>query len=156
MKKYLLIVLLFFVCSAGIKSQTKADTKDAINTQRVELISSRLKLTTDEAEKFWPVFNEFEQKKEDLRIERVKAKKKLAADKDNKLTEKEIEVLIDAEMDYHQKETTLTKERHQRLKKILSMRKIALLYQAEEDFKKILIKKACENLNQPKKGAGED
>jgi arsenate reductase-like glutaredoxin family protein len=150
---FFLLCFSFSVLKAQIN---KANTKDAINARRVEVITKALNLTSNDAEKFWPIFNEFEQKKEEIRRERTKAKKKLAADKDNKLSEKEIEILIDTEILFHQKEYTIAQERHQRLKLFFSMKKISLLYRAEEDFKKFLLKEACEGLNNSKKGNVED
>jgi hypothetical protein len=150
MKKYFFIFL-FCVNAIFLWAQqpAKSDTKDAINARKVLFITKEMSLTADEAEKLWPVYNEFEQKREDLRKERIKITKKLKAGKD-KLSEKEFEELIDQEIEFRQKETDVQKERHKRLKKILAMKKIALLYQAEEDFKMILLKDACENLKTPK------
>ncbi|MBC7864815.1 MAG: hypothetical protein IAF38_17710 [Bacteroidia bacterium] len=150
MKTHLLI-LLFFANGFFLWAQkpTKGDTKDAINARKVLFITKEMSLTSDEAQKLWPVYNEFEQKREDIRKERIKVEKKLKADKD-KLSEKEFEELIDQEIEFRQKETDVQKERHKRLKKVLAMKKIALLYQAEEDFKMILLKEACANLKTPK------
>lgn len=140
MKKYLGIYLFTFLFCGTLFSQvTKGDTKDAYNAKKVAFITREMGLTTAEAEKLWPLYNEFEQKKDDIRKERIKARKKFASGRD-KLSEKECEELIDQEMEYHQKETDLQKERHRRLKKILTMKKIAMLYKAEEDFKAAILK----------------
>lgn len=147
---FILITLLLFV---GLKAQPKPGAKDAINARKVSFLTKSLELTSAEAEKFWPVFNEYEQKKENIRRERIKARKKFQAMTNP--SEKECEALIDQEVESHEKETELSRERHRQMKKILSMKKIAMLYKAEEDFKKILLKEACENMKNKKGGDDE-
>jgi hypothetical protein len=150
MKKLLPIIFIFLFASF-LGAQTKQDTRDNVNAAKVAFISEKMKLTPAEAEKFWPVYNEYEQKKENIRKERIKARKKFEKD-EKTLTEKETEALIDTEVDCYDKEAEVTKERHKQFKKIFTMKKIAMLYKAEEDFKKELIKKACDNLKNNKGG----
>ena len=129
----------------GVNAQAKENRKDAIGARKVSFITKAMSLTSQEAEKFWPIFNDYEQKKETVRKDRIKARKKFEAN--SNLSEKQIEELIDLEVDSHNRENELMKERHRQLKKILSMKKIAMLYKAEEDFKRLLIKEVCENMN---------
>ena len=62
MKKYLLILFVLFVSCSGIKAQDPGnDTRaEKIQTLKIAFISQKLQLTTDEAEKFWPIYNQYD------------------------------------------------------------------------------------------------
>ena len=55
------------------------------------------------------------------------------------MTDKEIEALLDDELNLSQKEIDLRKRFHPQFKSVLSIRKVALLYKAEEQFKRRLL-----------------
>ena len=59
--KKIITLLLVFVCtiSFGQDFERKAERVKAL---RVAFISSKLDLTSQEAEKFWPIFNKFDEK----------------------------------------------------------------------------------------------
>src|SRR5688572_13194852 len=74
--KRLLQILLFLVCVSpafaqepdpDVEVQIDPKAKEKINAARVAYITERLELTPEEAEKFWPVYREFVQKRQDLR-----------------------------------------------------------------------------------------
>ena len=56
MKKYLLI---FFVM-LGSLSQIKAQDGEKIQSLKIAFITQKLQLTPDEAQKFWPVYNQYD------------------------------------------------------------------------------------------------
>ena len=56
------------------------------------------------------------------------------------LSDKEAEAYLVAELTLKQKEYELSKEYYEKFKKVLPIKKIALIRRAEEDFKKELIK----------------
>ena len=60
------------------------------------------------------------------------------------MSDKEIEKLVDGEIIFRQNEMDVKKKFHLQLKKVLPLRKLALLYRAEEDFKRELLKKIQE------------
>ena len=56
------------------------------------------------------------------------------------MSDKEAEAYLVAELTLKQKEYELSKEYYEKFKKVLPIKKIALIRRAEEDFKKELIK----------------
>jgi hypothetical protein len=62
MKKYILILFVLLVSCSGIKAQDPgSDTRaEKIQTLKIAFINQKLQLTTDEAEKFWPIYNQYD------------------------------------------------------------------------------------------------
>jgi uncharacterized small protein (DUF1192 family) len=117
--------------------------KERIKAQRVAFISDRLALTSDEAQKFWPVYNQFtadfEEVKKAQNEQRKNTNDKLAV-----LGDKEIEKALEDELSSQQKLIELQRKYQIELKKVISVRKVAMLYKAERDFKLQLLKRMSE------------
>jgi hypothetical protein len=118
--------------------------KERIKAQRVAFISDRLALTSDEAQKFWPVYNQFtadfEEVKKAQNEQRKNTNDKLAV-----LGDKEIEKALEDELSSQQKLIELQRKYQIELKKVISVRKVAMLYKAERDFKLKLLKRMSES-----------
>ncbi len=135
--KYLFILLFCIPAYTGIAQTGK--TKQDIEAYKVAFITKQVELTPAEAQTFWPLYNDYQQKKEDLRQLQLKENKKANADFSN-LSDTEIEKLIDNQVINEQKEVDLLKDFHKKAKAVLPAKKVAKLYKAEEDFKRELIK----------------
>lgn len=116
---------------------------EKIKTWKIAFFTEQLNLTPEEAQKFWPVYNEYESKLEELRKKR-RQERRSAKDNLDEMDDKEIEALVDSEMAFRQKELDLQKEYHGKFKSVLPPRKVAKLYAAEEQFKVILLKRMQE------------
>jgi len=136
MKKYIYIfIILFFAFISKSQSNSK---RDKIDELRVAFITTKVKLTNQETQQFWPIYNELNDKLENLKkTYRLNYIKNFNAEL---LTDKEAEALLTADFILKQKEIDLNKEYYEKYKKILSIKKIALIKMAENDFKKELIK----------------
>ena len=121
--------------SAMAQSGTKRDKIDAL---RVSFISSKVSLTTQENQLFWPLYNEYNDKADNIK---KSFRQQFVKDVDfNTLSDKEAEAYLIAELLVKQKEYELSKEYYEKFKKVLPIKKIALIRRAEDDFKKELIK----------------
>lgn len=119
------------------------DKKEQIEAMRVAFITQQLNLTREEAQKFWPVYNEYRDGLNAMRKERHEAYKKYKADFAS-LTDKEYAEYADNEIIFRQRELDLMKKYHAEFKSLLPVKKVALLYRAENEFKKTLLKEAHE------------
>ena len=153
MKKFYAIVLLMFALTGILSAQTPAggDKPTQTGAERVEamkvaFITKRLNLTPEEAEKFWPIYNEYQDKREVVRNQ-LKENRDKVREQSETLTPEELMKLADEEMTLRQQDLDLQKEMHEKLKKVLPAKKLALLYVAEEDFKKELLKMLTEDQN---------
>ncbi len=112
--------------------------RDKIDALRVTFINQKVNFTTQENQVFWPLYNEYNDKldnaRKSFRQQYIKDKDYTAA------TDKEAEAYLNAELALKQKEYELYKEYFDKFKKILPVKKVALLRRAEEEFKKELIK----------------
>lgn len=104
--------------------------REKIYAARAAYITERLALTTDEAERFWPVYREYTQKRIDLR-------KQYRHTKRNETDEQK---LLNLDLDIKQQELDLEKEYSVKLTAIISAQKMTSLRQAEHDFRRLLLR----------------
>ncbi len=135
MKNVYLILFYFWVAIAVAQPENKRDKIEAL---RVSFITQKVNFTTQEAQAFWPLYNECQDK---IELNRKTFRKQYNKNTDyNFATDKEADAFINAELALKQKEFELYKEYLEKYKKILPIKKIALLHKAEDEFKKELIK----------------
>lgn len=126
------------VMSQGRKMQLQ-EKKKQLEIEKIGYFTERLSLTAEEAQAFWPVYSEFQKKREALASE-FRPQKKLASSSLDSLSEKELNALADAEIEHAKKMLELRVQFHENVKKVLPLKKVILLYDAEKDFKKDLLK----------------
>lgn len=114
---------------------------ERVNAARIGFVTERLKLSVDQAEKFWPVYNEYSSKRQELFFE---TKKKIRQGKAEGISDVEKSKLIDETMALKDKELDLQKLYKERLLKILSVNQYLELLNAERDFNKMLMEKLRE------------
>lgn len=131
-------VCLFVVVASAIAEAQPASKRDKIEALRVTFINQKVNFTTQESQLFWPLYDEYNDKLENAR---KTFRQQFIKNVDfNNLTEKESESYINAELALKQKEYELYKEYFEKFKKVIPIKKVALLRRAEEEFKKELIK----------------
>ena len=120
--------------------------KEEIKAMKIGFITKELNLTSEEAQKFWPVYNDFQDKMEKLHKER-KEMHKAAKGKGgiDSISNAEVEKMVDKEMLLQEKELQLKKEFHVKVKTVLPIKKVAKLYRAEHEFRKQILKKMKEH-----------
>jgi len=135
----LTLVLLFSATTFGQEEKSKRPSREKVKAMKIGYITEKLSLTSEEAQKFWPVYNEFEAKMNELRKKRKAAHKNFKADKE--LSDAETEKMVDSHIMAEQKELDIKKEYHSKYKAVLPIKKVAKLYRANESFKRDLLKK---------------
>jgi hypothetical protein len=115
---------------------------DKIKAYRTAHITEQLDLKSSEAEKFWPIYNSYDNKIEELRIEeRTKIFSKIRNGGLDALTDKEANDLIDRFMEIKTLEINYRKEMIGELRNVISPKKIIKLNRAEESFKRMLLER---------------
>ncbi len=148
MKKIYLLICLILL---GLYSTTNAqgNRKEEIEKFRKEYFTRQLSLNAEEAKKFWPIYDE--QQIEFQKIQKDKRACMRAFREDfESMTDAELEKAINDEMIFRQKELDLDKKYHEKYKAVLSVRKLALYYRAQEGFKRELIRKLQEKGGRPR------
>ncbi len=144
------IFLLVAIALAGFLQANAQDGNEKIEAMKIAFITKRLQLSTDEAQKFWPVYNQYESEKKQIRQSTIGSVKELKEDGD--FTNAEAEQAIAKYVEFKAKDLDLIKKYVTEFKKILPSTKVAKLVTAEEHFKKMLTKQAQQG--GPKQGQG--
>ncbi len=140
MNKLLLILFILFTTL----SYGQRGNKEKIKSLKVAFITDQLELTSKEAQQFWPVYNKFEEQREDLRQkERTAVRDKIR--NASELTEDEAVQLLTQFISFKERAEILDTSYLNELKKVLSSKKTLLLLSAEEEFKRHLIKQYRQN-----------
>lgn len=105
---------------------------------RIAIFSDVLQLTPEEAQSFWPLYNQYLGKREELR------KSKRPGKPLDNMTDQEIEEQIKRHFEVQAGEIDLEKKLVEDLRKVLPVRKIAKLPVAEQQFRASLLKKLQE------------
>lgn len=142
MKQLFLLILFITGISLAATAQPKGERWQKIREAKKSYITERLNLTPEENTRFWPVYNSYER---DLRNLRNRYKQQYRASQKGELNEREAREWIQDNLEYQQEELNIKKEYKNRFLEIISARQMADLYQAERDFKIMLLKRMKES-----------
>ena len=112
--------------------------RDRIKTLKVAFITERVGLTSEEAQQFWPIYNEHEDNLEEIRRkERAELEVNIARAQD--LSNTDSERLLDRLLELQFEKQKVDQEFLSRLRTVIPAKKVLLLVKAEEDFKRQMI-----------------
>ncbi len=146
-KRFILISLLVFSVIPLALSQGRGH-RDRIEAQRIAFFTEKINLTPGEAENFWPVYNDFNSKKETLNREQRFLTINLSKNIDS-MSEEEVKSSMEAFVEFKEKEHNLFAEYHEKFLKVLPPAKVMKVYIAELQFKQYLLKQIQ---NRPRHG----
>jgi len=152
MKKHISITFLLLTFSlisiAQNERPNRKEIREKIRTQKIAFITTKVGITGDEAQKFWPLYNEFE-----AEIKAVKRLQKENHRKARKIDEypSEASKVSQNMLIYHQKELDIKKKYHTSFSEILPDVKVVKLYEAERKFKEKLLSE-IQKRKQPRPG----
>lgn len=136
-KLLLIIVLLLSVHSFA--QPPMGEKKEQIKALKVGFITNELSLTPDEAAKFWPIYNAFDDKQFELRHQKMRAFKDRMNDDLDKMSDKEAAALL-AQMESNEDELYQNRKKFiASIKGVLPPIKIIKLKKAEDDFNRKLL-----------------
>lgn len=140
-----IIFLLFFLSGISVFSQGFKGKKEKVKALKIAYITSEINLTTEEAQKFWPIYNTFDDKQFELRHEKLRPiLDKFDLENNEKLTEKEAATLLMQMEAIEESMFQLRKKFIKDLQGVLSSSKIIKLKIAEEEFNRHLLKQIKE------------
>lgn len=139
-KKILTVLVILYSMNFYAQGKKLSEKKEQIYALKVAFITNNVSLTASEAEKFWPIYNAFEEKQFELKhIKSISYVKKMDAESLSKMSDKEA-LLILSRIEANEEELfQLRKKLIVNLKSILSPVKIIKLKKAEEEFNKKLL-----------------
>ena len=128
-----IILLIIFAVNAAI-AQPDQERFERIRAIKVSYITDKIHLTSEQAARFWPVYNRYD---DELRAERRRIKQQLMKDKN--MNADEARKYIHDNLAYQEKKLELKKKYKNELLKVIRPQQLAELYQAEQGFKQILL-----------------
>jgi hypothetical protein len=117
---------------------------ERVKAVKIALLTQKMNLNTEEAEKFWPIYNEYEK-------EQKKLKEKFQPNKDIlSMDDAAIEKHLFGYLEMEEEMVKLKKKYYQQFSKILGYRKVAILAKSDREFNFAMIDRIK---NQSNKGS---
>ena len=158
MKKEL-IYLLTFLCicfsSSALQAQKRQRTPEQqqawrermqkIQNAKIAVLTEKLDLIPQQAENFWPIYNQYDREREGLRRKsRVFHDKNIEA-----MTEQQLREGLNMRYKIREEELNLEKQYMEKFLSVISIRQLAILNRSEREFMEVLLKKLDAQRQQP-------
>lgn len=132
----IICLTLSLFAQGGGQGHLTDEKKKEFEVQKIAYITQELKLTPQEAEKFWPLYNEMQDE-----IRKAWEHRRPGKGKTADLTEEQARQRLETFLSSEEKMLKIKKEYYQRIADTLSAKKLLLLFEAERNFQKQLMKK---------------
>ena len=129
-------LIIFFAVPALISAQNREGLRK-IESARIALITERLNLTPEQAEKFWPLYREYTEQRRELRREFLATRRST----DTNMTEEQSKALLDKGIQLKERLLELERRYTERLGAVITNQQLLQLRQAEEDFRQMLLER---------------
>lgn len=142
MKKLIVVICISLFFSISFQAQMSKEGRDKIKALKIAYLTEQINLTTDEAQKFWPIYNAYN--KEQIKIRnnyRDTLRKNSIKNKVSSLDENEAKKLVNLKL---QTDKDLYESQIKFVKKVvgvISYKKIIQLQIAEMEFGRKLMRK---------------
>ena len=135
MRKVLIIatMLACFGISAQAHKGCGKDWKDKMNSEKIAFLTAEMDITPEEAQVFWPVYNQVEKEKDAAFEDVIKTYKALSAAVEQNA---DISKCLDAYLKAQEKMRETDNNAAEKFKAILPVEKVAKLYLGEEKFRR--------------------
>ena len=136
MKRILITALSLFL-TLSVFCQ-KNNSAEKIRRAKIALITERLDLSPAQAEKFWPIYNEYSKKQREVRKPFDDARRNYEP---KNATEEDNQRLLQLGMKTKEQGLQLEKNYSNRMLEVINNRQMLSLRKAENDFKSMIIKR---------------
>lgn len=123
-----------------------------IKAQKTAYLTTKLRLTTEEAQRFWPIYNEVDEARDALRRE-LRENMRPARKQSEALTEQEAEQMLVKGLQIRQREVDLERTSAERFAKAIGPVKTVELIRAERDFQREVLRRMRERMEERRDGA---
>ena len=137
MKKLLIIVFV----SAAIVAQAQNNNRSAqekLEAARIALITERLSLTPEQAQAFWPLYNEYAEQRREIQMEYRQSRQGLDI---NNLSEDQQRAVLKGRMEEKQRQLNLENQYAERMLGVINARQMMALKKAEDDFRGMILRR---------------
>ncbi len=140
MRKLIIMALVIFA-GAQLMAQTEADyieiARDVLKVEKKATIAEVMELSKEEADVFWPLYNEYNNKMSEIQNEKIKVIMDFAEHFEN-LTGEKADELMTKSMVTNQQLLKLKKTYYKKFKKIIPLGKAVMYFQAENKIETLI------------------
>jgi hypothetical protein len=143
MKNVFTLLIFLTICNISFGQNTKRNRQaieEKMKAMRVGYITNALELTSEESQKFWPIYNQYQIEKSNLLKETISIKESISSDADGS-------TFMNKYFELKDKETALEKKYAEKLKSAISVKKVATLFLTEKKFRQEVISKIADRRN---------
>lgn len=133
MKKIVFLLIIVALPIASI-AQKKSDYHERIMAMKTAFFTTELSLTQAEAEKFWPIYNAFENDFHREKRHELRNIRRTLREKGQNLTEAEALTYLNRIFSIEKEILTKREEMNMALTQVISAKKVLMLHKAEYDF----------------------
>ena len=136
-KSSITIILILLFSWITLSAQNQTERFQQIKAHKVAYITEKMNLTVEEAEKFWPIYNEYE---ESLNNNRKQVRLSI-----RNSTDQEAKDMLYATLEKNEQEIALKRDFYEKASKVVSFRKLYLMEKAEREFRLKLLERYQNN-----------
>lgn len=135
------LLILFFCFSFSTFAQKgrggggDEEMSEQLKAMRVAMITQNLNLSSDEAAKFFPIYNEYSTKRENIKKQLKENRRE-----GRNLTGAKLETSFKKSFELREQELALDKLYFEKFKTVIPVEKIMELYRTERQFRRMLLK----------------
>jgi hypothetical protein len=137
--KRIAMVLLIMLMVPLIRVSAQPRNFERLDAYKIGFFTKRLNLTSQEAEKFWPVYNEYQKQKNLIQLEKISLIRNFNQN-ESTLSDLQLAETGDKLVGCIVQESALAVTFHKKLKEVLPPAKVIRFYQAENQYKAQLLK----------------
>ena len=138
MKNIIIIALFLSGFTAVGQNTSQQDARSKLEAARIALITDRLGLTPEQAQQFWPIYNEYAEQRRMIQQDFRNTRSGMDM---NNLTEAQGRALMKARMEGKQRQLNLENKYSDRLMDVINTRQLMALKKAEDDFRAMIIRR---------------
>ena len=138
--------MLSFQCMQ-VNAQRDGDRHERIQAMKIAYITERLELSPAEAEKFWPVYNDYNSKKAKVLQDIRRVRRHYIENHENMNEEEHLE-LLEKFIKLQKEDADLLPSYQEKFIEVLPPKKVMKLYIAEIQFKNYLLQKLRDHQGQ--------
>lgn len=134
-------ILLFLIASILVSFACKSKhekSEEMLNAEKIAFFTQKLNLTPQESEKFWPVYNEYWERKNQI-FDNKRTAMKYCSKNLETMSDVEITKYADMYVNFQKQESDLLIEFNEKFKQVLPPKKVFKFYQTDYDFKTYLL-----------------
>ena len=136
MKKTVFIFIMIIFPVVRVTAQNP--NMEKLNSYKIGFFTKKLNLTSPEAEKFWPVYNEYQKQKNQIQQGKIALIRNFNQN-ESTLSQNQLTEIGDKLVSSIVEESNLAVSFHKKLKEVLPPEKVIRFYQAENQYKAQLL-----------------